>query len=399
MAGWDYFFARYLILHPLRFLFDHPFWYYANFYLNNKFMSYLACDCKPCHSGIAISRNYRYGDTNDEMLDVLVPTESGTIHKGPLIYAHGGGWFCVNRELLMQSITPFVRAGYTVYIIDYPMAPENKFPVPLISMLKAISWVKRHTGHASVTLLGDSAGGNLVTMAAALVSNTSLLAKFSESLQDNCVDYHRRLGKSIERWDFPAIDSVVSIYGVLDQTIHLCKRENMVATNNMNFISRFFFNAQISILNFCFHSYRSPKGKALFGEMLTLGDLLQSSDDAFRMESFPPLFLACSDQDPLLSHSLHVHRLMKRKQFQCELFTCGGIHSFHGLPIHLTFGYWRFQSFLATKHILKFTTRGQIDLEMDKDVVVNFDFLFVLFLVVVFFGIPNLLYMSALYLR
>jgi hypothetical protein len=266
-------------------------------------------------------------------------------------------------------------------------------------MLKAISWVKRHTGHASVTLLGDSAGGNLVTMAAALVSNTSLLAKFSESLQDNCVDYHRRLGKSIERWDFPAIDSVVSIYGVLDQTIHLCKRENMVATNNMNFISRFFFNVQISILNFCFYSYRSPKGKALFGEMLTLGDLLQSSDDEFRMESFPPLLLACSDQDPLLSHSLHVHRLMKRKKFQCELFTCGGIHSFHGLPIHLTFGYWRFQSFLATKHILKFTTRGQIDLEMDKDVVVNFDFLFVLFLVVVFFGIPNLLYMSALYLR
>ena len=162
-------------------------------------MSYNACDCKPCHSGIAISRNYRYGDTNDEMLDVLVPTESGTIHKGPLIYAHGGGWVCVNRELLMQSITPFVRAGYTVYIIDYPMAPENKFPVPLISMLKAISWVKRRTGHASVTLLGDSAGGNLVTMAAALVSNTSLLAKFSESLQDNCVDYHRRLGKSIDK--------------------------------------------------------------------------------------------------------------------------------------------------------------------------------------------------------
>ena len=89
MAGWDYFFARYLILHPLRFLFDHPFWYYANFYLNNKFLSYLACDCKPCHSGIAISRNYRYGDRNDEVLDVLVPTEACVIHKGPLIYAHG----------------------------------------------------------------------------------------------------------------------------------------------------------------------------------------------------------------------------------------------------------------------------------------------------------------------
>ena len=171
----------------------------------------------------------------------------------------------------------------------------------------------------------------------------------------------------------------------------------MIITNRMNLFSSFLFNAQISILNFCFYSYRSPKGKALFGEMLTLGDLLQSSDEEVCIESFPPLLLVCSDQDPLLSHSLHVHRLMKEMQFQCNLFTCGGIHSFHGLPIHLTFGYWRFQSFSATKHILKFISKGQFNLEMDTDVVVNFDFLFVLFLVVVFFGIPSLLYFSALY--
>ena len=43
-----------------------------------------------------------------------------------MVYVHGGGWVCVNREVLMQSVTPFARAGFVVYSIDYPLAPENK---------------------------------------------------------------------------------------------------------------------------------------------------------------------------------------------------------------------------------------------------------------------------------
>ena len=81
------------------------------------------------------------------------------------------------------------------------MAPENNF-CSSVKYAKGNFMGEASHNNTSVTLLGDSAGGNLVTMAAALVSNTSLLAKFSESLQDNCVDYHRRLGKSIERWTF-----------------------------------------------------------------------------------------------------------------------------------------------------------------------------------------------------
>ena len=52
-----------------------------------------------------------YGNRDDEILDIISPTGPNVEHKGPLIYAHGGGWVCVNRELLMQSITPFIRAG------------------------------------------------------------------------------------------------------------------------------------------------------------------------------------------------------------------------------------------------------------------------------------------------
>ena len=389
--GWDYIIARYFVLNPLRFFFDHICWYYAYFYMNNKFMSYVACDCQPCHLNIVVDRNYKYGNRDDEILDIISPTGPNVEHKGPLIYAHGGGWVCVNRELLMQSITPFIRAGYTVYIIDYPLAPENKFPMPLISTLRAISWVKRHTGHESVTLLGDSAGGNLMTMAAALIYNKTLLNQFNQTLVDYDVNYYHK--NNINVWDYPLINHVVSIYGVLDQTHHLNKTRNEELMKHMNFIERFFFKAQISILNFCFYSYRHPNDKEFFDGILTLGDLLQREDENGDnvIRNYPPLFLACSRQDPLISHTVYIHDIMNNNinnnQFQCEMFICDGIHSFHGLPIHLTFGYWKSQSFLATKHILNYITNGRIQLELDENIVVNFDFGLFFYLFFLLFGI------------
>ena len=65
-----------------------------------------------------------------------------------------------------------------VYAIDYPLAPEQPFPAALLSTLRAIAFVKEHCGCDEVDLLGDSAGGNLATMAAALLANPGLMQAF-----------------------------------------------------------------------------------------------------------------------------------------------------------------------------------------------------------------------------
>ena len=57
-----------------------------------------------------------------------------------------------------------------MYAIDYPLAPERPFPAALLSTLRAIAWVKQHSGCDEVDLLGDSAGGNLATMVCPLPS-------------------------------------------------------------------------------------------------------------------------------------------------------------------------------------------------------------------------------------
>lgn len=58
----------------------------------------------------------------------------------PILYIHGGGFVAANAAVLMQSVTPLVREGFTVYCIDYPLAPDNRFPIPVISVLRAMFW-------------------------------------------------------------------------------------------------------------------------------------------------------------------------------------------------------------------------------------------------------------------
>ncbi len=56
-------------------------------------------------------------------------------------------------------------------------------------------------------LVGDSAGGGLVTMLAAILTNRRLLKELSEEVEED-----------IEKWAVPEVVRVVSAYGVVDQT-------------------------------------------------------------------------------------------------------------------------------------------------------------------------------------
>jgi acetyl esterase/lipase len=388
MPGLDYFFARRAILPFLRFFFDYVAWPYAYFHMNNRTFVRYASDGRPCHEGLIVDREFKYGDHPYEVLDIISPTGENVVHRGTMIYAHGGGWVCVNRELLMQSITPFVRAGFTIYVIDYPLAPQSKFPVPLISMLRAISWVKHRTGQSSITLLGDSAGGNLVTMAGAFLENPRLLRRLG-----------RHYGRNdIAHWDYPSISKIVSVYGVLDQTAH--KEMGVKADGRLKafpFHVRFFYEANVSLLNFCFYCYKTgpadagskgtgngrPEAGAGQGlwDAVTVGDLLRAGD----IHSFPSTLVVCGREDPLAQGAKLVHRLLEENsstRSQCELFLCHGLHSFHGMPIHLTLGRWERESLVATKRIVSYLTDGEVQVQVSSERVkeIGFDWIFLLYM-------------------
>jgi acetyl esterase len=95
--------------------------------------------------------------------------------EGPLpviVYYHGGGWVYGNIE----SSEAFCRklanvTGAIVASVEYRLAPEHKFPIPLHDCYDATKWVAKNAGAFlgdpnKLVVCGDSAGGNLAAAVA-----------------------------------------------------------------------------------------------------------------------------------------------------------------------------------------------------------------------------------------
>lgn len=85
-----------------------------------------------------------------------------------LIYIHGGGWTfgSINGgvDYLVRDIVQ--TTGIAVVSVDYRMAPENKFPIPVQDCQAALAWVRDQAADLGLdpTLIaigGDSAGANI----------------------------------------------------------------------------------------------------------------------------------------------------------------------------------------------------------------------------------------------
>ena len=130
-------------------------WYQEKKWLTNA--ANYAQDGLSVMEGVKDIRLERYGALHRETCHVLTPTAPRT-KDGVLVYVHGGGFVVANSTVLLHSVTLFCRHGYTVYSIDYPHAPEHRFPRPLASVLQALHWLRTEKGIECISLFGDSAG-------------------------------------------------------------------------------------------------------------------------------------------------------------------------------------------------------------------------------------------------
>ena len=84
-------------------------------------------------------------------------------HRNAILYLHGGG-YCIGSTSSHRPIIERLCAdfGGVVYSLDYRLAPEYNFPVPLIDSTRAYQWLLSE-GYSSseLAIVGDSAGGGL----------------------------------------------------------------------------------------------------------------------------------------------------------------------------------------------------------------------------------------------
>jgi acetyl esterase len=89
-----------------------------------------------------------------------------------LVWLHGGGWAVGTLDTFDTPMRALANAsGAIVVSVDYRLAPEHRFPAAVEDTLAAVRWVAANAAELGadperVAVGGDSAGGNLATVAA-----------------------------------------------------------------------------------------------------------------------------------------------------------------------------------------------------------------------------------------
>jgi|SRR5215469_10486713 len=110
---------------------------------------------------------YRTIDGVQLTLDAHVPDEAGPFPAAILV--HGGGWVAGDKQQYINYLfKPLSDAGFAWFSINYRLAPRFRFPADADDVEAAIRWVTEHapTYHVDtrrIALIGESAGGHLVS--------------------------------------------------------------------------------------------------------------------------------------------------------------------------------------------------------------------------------------------
>ncbi len=107
---------------------------------------------------------------------VYRPEVLGTEPLPTVLFVHGGGFVVGSVETHDNQARGICKATNSVVVsIDYQLAPESRWPVPVDETYAALRWVADHIDEfgndpAHLAIAGDSAGGNLAAVAAQLAA-------------------------------------------------------------------------------------------------------------------------------------------------------------------------------------------------------------------------------------
>lgn len=128
------------------------------------------------HAGLSIS-NSHFADMGNLRLRWYVPSDANKDSNLPVIvFFRGGGWVIADLDAYDASASALARkTGAAVVSVDYPMAPEHKFPAAHDEAIEAYKYVVKNAkgwGYdpTRIAIVGESAGGNLAV-------NTAIAAR------------------------------------------------------------------------------------------------------------------------------------------------------------------------------------------------------------------------------
>ncbi len=126
----------------------------------------------------------QYGPEKDwQVMDLYRPRfAQGAVL--PVIFSiHGGGWVYGDKERYQYYCMSLAERGFAVLNFTYRLSPEFKFPAPLEDTCLVLQWMVDHAAEYGLDTkhvfgVGDSAGGHLLGLTAAIKTNPGYAAQY-----------------------------------------------------------------------------------------------------------------------------------------------------------------------------------------------------------------------------
>jgi acetyl esterase/lipase len=126
---------------------------------------------------IKVERDIKYVPDGDKwnLLDVNYRKDVEGIQP-TIVSIHGGAYVYGSKEIYKHYCAYLATLGFTVVNFNYHLAPKYKFPIQLTEINQVMEWIDRegkdyHIDKDKVFLVGDSAGAQMCSQYAAIISN------------------------------------------------------------------------------------------------------------------------------------------------------------------------------------------------------------------------------------
>lgn len=257
----------------------------------------------PARRGVSVVRDVAYGDHAATRLDVYRRADARAPQPA-LVYAHGGGFCRLSKDIYWFVALTLARHGFTVFHVDYRLAPSHRFPAAHADLADAVRWVATHARRYGadaerMLLAGDSSGANMV---ASVVISASV---------------RRR-----EPWARAVFDAGVRVRGMaLGCGFLEIRRAERFAGDGL---PSWVFDALTGV---------APAYLAARDDDVALADpltWLEGDEPAER--PLPPTLLAVGTRDPLRDDTRRAEAALRRRGARVEArYYDGGVHGFHYL--------------------------------------------------------------------
>lgn len=205
--------------------------------------------------------NISYGSYGvDNLLDIYVPKATKTIQP-TIVNIHGGGWVYGNKEIYQYYCMGLAQRGFVVVNINYRVAPETRFPGAVSDINNALKFIVDHGAEYFIdkdrlVMVGDSAGGQLVSHFATILTNPDFAKLFDfeaakvtvKALGLNCGTYDGR-GMALDRNDEVFLEYIDCIDKTPDDA--LLERLDALKYMNSSFPPSYIMSAECDFLLGC----------------------------------------------------------------------------------------------------------------------------------------------------